>query len=98
MTKVKFYDSISDELLKFAVIISKTQGKWVFCKHKERDTYEVPGRHREENTKKLLCFLVFSLYGYSVWYRLWLITVMTFIIFSAEYIIGRNTVVITQLY
>lgn len=47
MTKVKFYDNISDELLKFAVIISKTQGKWVFCKHKERDTYEVPGRHRE---------------------------------------------------
>lgn len=49
MTKVKFYDSISDELLKFAVIISKTQDKWVFCKHKERDTYEVPGGHREEN-------------------------------------------------
>ena len=49
MNKVKFYDSISDELLKFAVIISKTQGKWVFCKHKERDTYEVPGGHREEN-------------------------------------------------
>lgn len=49
MTKVKFYDSISDEILKFAVIISKTQGKWVFCKHKERDTYEVPGGHREEN-------------------------------------------------
>lgn len=49
MTKVRFYDSVSDELLKFAVIISKTQGKWVFCKHKERDTYEVPGGHREEN-------------------------------------------------
>lgn len=29
------------------VIISKSQGKWVFCKHKERDTYEVPGGHRE---------------------------------------------------
>lgn len=22
-------------------------GKWVICKHKERDTYEVPGGHRE---------------------------------------------------
>lgn len=21
--------------------------KWVFCKHKERETYEVPGGHRE---------------------------------------------------
>lgn len=46
---VKFYDSIADELLKFAVIISKSNGKWVFCKHKERDTYEVPGGHRKRN-------------------------------------------------
>ena len=38
---------MEDELLKFAVIISKTDGKWVFCKHKTRDTYEVPGGHRE---------------------------------------------------
>ncbi len=47
MPEVKFYDSIDDELLKFAVIISKTNGKWVFCKHRERDTHEVPGGHRE---------------------------------------------------
>lgn len=49
MIEVKFYDQAADELLKFAVIISKTNGKWVFCKHKERNTYEVPGGHREEN-------------------------------------------------
>ncbi len=47
MPEVKFYDKVDDELLKFAVIISKTNGKWVFCKHRERDTYEVPGGHRE---------------------------------------------------
>ncbi len=47
--EVKFYDSITDELLKFAVIISKYNGKWVFCKHKERDTFEVPGGRREAN-------------------------------------------------
>lgn len=47
MIEVRFYDEIEDSLLKFAVIISKTNGKWVFCKHKERDTYEVPGGHRE---------------------------------------------------
>ena len=47
MLEVKFYDKVDDELLKFAVIISKTNGKWVFCKHRERDTYEVPGGHRE---------------------------------------------------
>ena len=38
--EVKFYDTVNDELLKFAVIISQSNGKWVFCKHKERDTYE----------------------------------------------------------
>ena len=47
MIEVRFYDEIEDSLLKFAVIISKTNGKWVFCKHKEKDTYEVPGGHRE---------------------------------------------------
>ncbi len=47
--KVNFYESVDDHLLKFAVILSKYQGKWVFCKHKERNTYEVPGGHREEN-------------------------------------------------
>lgn len=45
--KVAFYDNIEDEKLKFAVIVSKTQGKWVFCKHRERNTYEVPGGKRE---------------------------------------------------
>ena len=49
MVKVNFYDNVDDKKLKFAVIISKTQGKWVFCKHRERNTYEVPGGHREDN-------------------------------------------------
>lgn len=48
MVKVNFYDSIKDDLFKFAVIISKTNGHWVFCKHRDRNTYEVPGGHREE--------------------------------------------------
>ena len=43
MLDVKFYETIEDSLLKFAVIICKSKGKWVFCKHKDRDTYEVPG-------------------------------------------------------
>lgn len=47
MIEVKFYDEVEDSLLKFAVIISKYEGKWVFCKHRERDTYEAPGGHRE---------------------------------------------------
>lgn len=48
MLEVKFYDEADDRLLKFAVIITKSAGKWVFCKHRERNTYEVPGGHREE--------------------------------------------------
>lgn len=44
---VKFYEQTDDILLKFAVIISKHRGKWVFCKHKERNTFEIPGGHRE---------------------------------------------------
>ena len=44
---IRFYDSVDDSLIKFAVIISKHEDKWVLCKHKERTTYEVPGGHRE---------------------------------------------------
>ena len=44
---VRFYDHVDDALLKFAVIIAKTGGKWVFCKQKGRETYELPGGHRE---------------------------------------------------
>jgi len=47
MTTVRFYDSVDDALLKFAVILAKTGGKWVLCKHKLRSTLEVPGGHRE---------------------------------------------------
>ena len=48
MVEVKFYDEIDDRLLKFAVIIAKTDDKWVFCKHRERETYEVPGRSQRK--------------------------------------------------
>lgn len=48
MVEVKFYDEVDDSLLKFAVIIAKTNNKWVFCKLRKRNTYEVPGGHRED--------------------------------------------------
>lgn len=44
---VNFYDKVPDEFLKFAVIVTEHHGKWVFCKHRERDTLEIPGGHRE---------------------------------------------------
>ena len=48
MLDVKFHDTIDDALLKFAVVISQSNGKWVVCKHKERDTYEVSCGYRED--------------------------------------------------
>lgn len=53
MKEVKFYETIEDGLLKFAVIITKTENKYVFCKHRERDTWEIPGGHREPGEKIL---------------------------------------------
>lgn len=49
MLKVHFYKTANDEVFQFAVIVSQYKGKWVFCKHRERNTYECPGGHREEN-------------------------------------------------
>ena len=45
--QVRFYDKADDASLKFAVIVARHNGKWVFCRHRERDTYEIPGGHRE---------------------------------------------------
>jgi 8-oxo-dGTP diphosphatase len=48
---VKFYglNTIEDNKLKFAVIMARYKDKWVFVRHKERLTWEIPGGHREEN-------------------------------------------------
>ena len=53
--EVKFPENIPDEDLAFAVIITKHGGKWVFCKHKERDTLEIPGGRREKGESILDC-------------------------------------------
>lgn len=45
--EVRFYDTAPDALLKFAVIIARSEGKLVFCKHRQRETLELPGGHRE---------------------------------------------------
>ena len=49
MINVTFYDSkeIADDLLVYAVIVARYRNKWVFCRHKARNTWEVPGGHRE---------------------------------------------------
>lgn len=47
---VEFFEigAVEDHLLKFAVIAARYRGKWIFCKHKERSTWEIPGGRREE--------------------------------------------------
>ncbi|WRS26457.1 NUDIX domain-containing protein [Oscillospiraceae bacterium MB08-C2-2] len=40
-------DEIDHSLLKYAVVVSEYEGKWIFCKHKERSTWELPAGHRE---------------------------------------------------
>jgi 8-oxo-dGTP diphosphatase len=51
MIEVYFYklDSIEDKKVMFAVIMAKYKDKWVFVRHKDRETWEIPGGHREEN-------------------------------------------------
>ncbi|CAK7086253.1 NUDIX domain-containing protein [Tissierella sp.] len=51
MIKVNFHDlnTIEDDKLQFAVIMARCEGKWIFVRHKERLTWEIPGGHRERN-------------------------------------------------
>ena len=46
---VRFYEPelVPDEKLKFAVILAEYQGKYLFCRHKKRSTWEIAGGHRE---------------------------------------------------
>ncbi len=47
--EVKFYypGEIPDEKLKYVVIAARYCGGWIFCRHHDRETWEVPGGHRE---------------------------------------------------
>ena len=49
MDTVTFCDrtAAEDRLFKYAVIAARYQGQWIFCRHRERDTWELPGGHRE---------------------------------------------------
>lgn len=46
--QVKFYDRVDDDKLQFAVVVARFRGQWVFCRHRERNTLELPGGHREK--------------------------------------------------
>ena len=45
---VQFYDEApTDARQKYAVIIARYQGKLIWCRHRDRSTWEVPGGHIE---------------------------------------------------
>ena len=49
MATVTFYPAghISDSRLVYAVIAARYEDQWIFCRHKDRQTWEIPGGHRE---------------------------------------------------
>lgn len=51
MLKVNFYElnKVEDNKLLFAVIMSRYNGRWLYVRHKDRQTWEIPGGHREVN-------------------------------------------------
>lgn len=51
--KIKFYEKniIENEKLLYAIVVSRYKNKWIFVKHKERDTWEIPAGHREKLMK-----------------------------------------------
>ena len=53
LLKVNFYElnTIKDDELLFAVIMTKFNGQWIYVRHTDRQTWEIPGGHREENEK-----------------------------------------------
>ncbi len=51
MLTVRFHEKADDGRLRFAVIVARHRGQWVFCQHRRRDTWEIPGGHREAGEK-----------------------------------------------
>lgn len=50
---VDFHDfaEIDEDKLKYAVIVTRHNNQWVYVKHKKRETWEIPGGHREPQEK-----------------------------------------------
>lgn len=45
--EIRFYEQALDSDLKFAVIAARKGDHWIFCRHQNRDTWELPGGRRE---------------------------------------------------
>lgn len=47
MLRVSFPKQVKTEEIRYAVIAARMNGCWLFCRHKDRNTLECPGGHRE---------------------------------------------------
>lgn len=47
--KVEFHDLNCINELKYVVIQAKYKGQWIFVRHKDRETWEIPGGHIEND-------------------------------------------------
>lgn len=49
MTDLMFYqpNEIPEDRLQIAVVAARWRDKWVFCRHRQRSTWEMPGGHKE---------------------------------------------------
>jgi 8-oxo-dGTP diphosphatase len=58
-TTIRFFSPENDDLViyNFAIIVSRYKGQWLWVKHKERNTWELPAGHIEhgENALKAAC-------------------------------------------
>lgn len=47
---IRYYeiDEVADRQFKYAVIVAGFENKWLFCRQKTRQTYELPAGRREE--------------------------------------------------
>ena len=48
MLDVQFIDYIEDEKIEYVTLVARHEGKWLWCRHEGRDTWELPGGHREK--------------------------------------------------
>lgn len=45
--EVHFLSGAPDEKIQFVVTAAQSGGRWVFCRHRDRTSWELPGGHRE---------------------------------------------------
>jgi 8-oxo-dGTP diphosphatase len=48
MREVFFCHMADNDALQFAAVVPRYQGKWVYCKQEDRNTYELPGGSRRD--------------------------------------------------